>query len=97
MCITVCFRVERSKNLNRPGIRGYFIKLTTQWQSVKVRWKEAGKSKGKVYPRTGHEGPEGEKMKLLKSAGIIVEDFKREVIIIIIGGGGNKQLFPSIL
>jgi hypothetical protein len=37
MYVTVCFGVERSKNLNHPGTRGYFIKLTTQWQSVEVR------------------------------------------------------------
>jgi hypothetical protein len=35
MKVTVHFGVEHSKNLNRPGTRGYFIKLTTRRQSVK--------------------------------------------------------------
>jgi hypothetical protein len=33
----VHFGVEHSKNLNHLGTRGYFIKLTTQWQSVNVQ------------------------------------------------------------
>jgi hypothetical protein len=35
MQVTVHFVVEHSKNLNHPGIMGYFIKLTTRLQSVK--------------------------------------------------------------
>jgi hypothetical protein len=34
MLVTVHFGVEHSKNLNRPGARGYFIKLATRRQSV---------------------------------------------------------------
>jgi hypothetical protein len=34
MYVTVHFGVEHSKNLNRPGTGGYFIKLTTRRQGV---------------------------------------------------------------